>query len=224
MSQRLPAYPLFVKDPYFSFWSATDIVNDSDAVFWHGEKKPLYGILEADNKKYVFLGCPAGCEKLKQTNLSVKAFSTVYDFEHNDFKLEVEFLSPLLPTDPETASCPVCFMIVTLTPFKELHKVSVKLLAEERIAYDTCGNENAVKEIRSGVLNAKGRQISYMGLRNQKPLSHAAGEVGADWGYYYLVGDVAWKEESAGRKYIGAARQWKSVAKKTRSLYNEKKH
>ena len=217
MSQRLPSYPLFVNDPYFSFWSATDVVNESDTVFWHGEKKPIYGILETDSNKYAFLGCPKGCEKLKQTDLKVRAFSTIYVFEHSDFKLEAEFLSPLLPTDLEIASCPVCYLIITLTPNKKLHKVNVKLLAEERVAYDTCGDEDMVKEIRSGVLNVKGRQISYMGLRNQKPLSHAADEVGADWGYYYLVGDVAWKEEYAGRKYIGAERQWKNVDKKMRS-------
>ena len=206
MRQRLPSYPLFVNDPYFSFWSATDVVNESDTVFWHGEKKPIYGILEIENKRYAFLGCPEQCEKLRQTDLRVTAFSTVYVFEHEDFELEAEFLSPLLPTNLEVASCPVCFMNFTLVKRRALGKVSVKLLAEERVAYNTCLDEEAKKEIRYGVLRSKGMQIAYMGLRNQKPLSHASDEVGADWGYYYLAGDAAWTEERNGRKFIGAER------------------
>ena len=35
----LPAYPLFVKDPYFSIWSEGDVLNDIDTAFWTGKAK-----------------------------------------------------------------------------------------------------------------------------------------------------------------------------------------
>ena len=42
--RRLPAYPLLVKDPFFSFWLAGDDPAACDVSFWHGEKKPIRGI------------------------------------------------------------------------------------------------------------------------------------------------------------------------------------
>ena len=47
---HLPAYPLFVKDPYFSIWSMTDKLNDSNTKFWHGEEKKIFGYLYVDDK------------------------------------------------------------------------------------------------------------------------------------------------------------------------------
>ena len=39
MNQRLlPAYPLFVNDPYFSIWADSDYLNESDTIFWNGKK------------------------------------------------------------------------------------------------------------------------------------------------------------------------------------------
>ena len=39
MERILPSYPLFVKDPNFSIWSASEILNDQDVETWFGEKK-----------------------------------------------------------------------------------------------------------------------------------------------------------------------------------------
>jgi hypothetical protein len=34
--QLLPAYPLFVKDPFFSIWSGSDKLNEGNTMFWTG--------------------------------------------------------------------------------------------------------------------------------------------------------------------------------------------
>ncbi|MFR6641666.1 MAG: DUF4964 domain-containing protein [Christensenellales bacterium] len=39
----LPAYPLFVKDPFFSIWSACDKLNEDDVEFWTGLKEKYMG-------------------------------------------------------------------------------------------------------------------------------------------------------------------------------------
>lgn len=54
--QLLPAYPLFVKDPFFSIWSDSDKLNQADTVFWTGASKKIYGIVQADGKSYSFMG------------------------------------------------------------------------------------------------------------------------------------------------------------------------
>lgn len=61
----LPAYPLFVKDPYFSIWSAGDELNKSDTCFWQGDEKPLYGIVVADGVKYCFMGVRSDCTAME---------------------------------------------------------------------------------------------------------------------------------------------------------------
>ncbi len=43
MERILPSCPLFVKDPNFSIWSATENLNDQDVQTWYGEQKRIYG-------------------------------------------------------------------------------------------------------------------------------------------------------------------------------------
>ena len=38
MKREFAAYPLFVKDPYFSLWANTETVNESAPVFWVGSR------------------------------------------------------------------------------------------------------------------------------------------------------------------------------------------
>ena len=75
-SRLLPAYPLFVKDPYFSIWSAGDVLNETDASFWTGKSKKIYGIIQANGKSYSFLGVAKSLEKLTQTSVVVTTFRT----------------------------------------------------------------------------------------------------------------------------------------------------
>jgi hypothetical protein len=56
---KAPAYPLITHDPYFSVWSATDELNNSDTRHWTGSEQPLYGVAEVDGRKFVFMGRPA---------------------------------------------------------------------------------------------------------------------------------------------------------------------
>ena len=58
MKQLLPAYPLFVKDPYFSVWMDGEVLNENDPVTWWGERKPMLGIARVNGKTYCFLGAP----------------------------------------------------------------------------------------------------------------------------------------------------------------------
>ena len=52
MERILPVYPLFIKDPNFSIWSSTEILNEKETETWYGETKKLYGFLKTQEGTY----------------------------------------------------------------------------------------------------------------------------------------------------------------------------
>ena len=55
-SLRLPSVPLFVNDPYFSFWSPFNRLNDGTTRHWCDAEKAMDGLLRVDGKAYRFMG------------------------------------------------------------------------------------------------------------------------------------------------------------------------
>jgi hypothetical protein len=212
MKRLLPSYPLFVKDPYFSIWYNTEDLTKQNAVFWHGEEKPIYGSVIADGVDYVFMGNKKNQENcLKQTGIRVNSFSTIFEFDCDKFKLELEFLSPLPLDDLELLSCPVCFLCYKISPKTTLSEVTVCLQVEERICYNTCFEPDRKADCRGGVLKLDGFEASYLGLRRQMPMSNSSDEFGADWGYYYLTGEFCDIETIEDRKYLVAKNTYKNI-------------
>lgn len=183
----LPAYPLFVKDPFFSIWSGSDKLNESNTMFWTGLTKKMYGFVQANGKTYCFMGVEPKAEKLEQTYVDLTAFDTKYGFTCDDFDLEVTFTSPLLPTDLVTMSCPVCYFRYTLIPKKDLGKTTVAVFMSEEMCYD-----NYSAPIRGGrhVLD-NGYESAWFGLKKQLVMSHSYDDCSAEWGYWYLTGKKA---------------------------------
>ena len=82
MERKLPAYPLFVKDPNFSLWAMCDELNGADIKTWYGEEKPVYGFLKTEEGTFCFLGNydsvkAYGVSKADQFSLEVSSVSLI---------------------------------------------------------------------------------------------------------------------------------------------------
>jgi len=193
MERILPCYPLFVKDPNFSIWSGAELLNSQDAESWFGEKKKIYGFVKTKGQTYCFMGdgakfLGAGVKLAKQTNLSVTAFSTDYEFLCGETVVKLRFVSPLHLKDLLLLSMPVCYMDYEIIGDGN---AEISLFVNRNIAYNDVP-EVFDKRVRGGVVPMDGFESAFFGLLRQMPLSPSADFGGADWGYYYLAGEQAW--------------------------------
>ncbi len=200
---RLPAYPLFVKDPYYSLWSSGEILNESAVIFWTGAEKPMEGKIAVGGAEYTFLG-KGGENKLKQVSRKVTAFTTEYEFEHEDFQLCVSFVSPLPLDDLKILSCPVCYLDYKIVAKKPLGQICVSFCIDEKVCYDTSKTPERKEDCRANVIKLDKYEVAYVGLRTQGIMQHASDGFGADWGYYYLTGETCDVIQSGDEKRIVA--------------------
>ena len=187
MKRKLPAYPLFVKDPYFSIWSNGDKLNESETITWYGDSDSFEGIIRVDGEVYSFLGV-SKFKKLEQIDLEVTAYKTSYKFRKDDFILEVDFVSPLPLDDLELLSCPVCYMDYRFIS-ENSHDIEVALIMHQGWCYNKVTTQN---KVRGGVIELEGFETSWFGLRRQLFLSQTNDDFKADWGYFYLASKKAY--------------------------------
>ena len=184
MSKRLlPAYPLFVNNPYFSIWSSSENLNDSDTIFWNGLIRKTFGVVYADGKSYCFLGKRDDCIKLKQNNVNVSLFTTDYEFECEDFILNISFISPTLLTDLDLMSRPVCYLKYNFALKRRITSLKISLFLHQ------CHCFNKSEDyIIGGCFPSSNYESAYFGLNRQHPMSHTGDSFAADWGYTYITG------------------------------------
>lgn len=206
MKIRAPAYPLITVDPYFSVWSTSNNLTDSDIKTWYSKTCFLIGKAEIDGKGYMFMGSAADMKlpPMVQTDVTVKSFSTVYTFETAGVCLKAEFFTPVLPTDLDMLSRPASYMRIGLeSQDNARHEVKITVSASqdfcvERKLQNCVLTETA--EIGNGISAMK------MGGVEQAILGYSGDAHGIDWGYFYLAsnkGTVS-STEMADRKFLKA--------------------
>lgn len=206
MKMRAPAYPLITVDPYFSVWSTSNNLTDSDIKTWYSKTCFLIGKAEIDGKGYMFMGSAADMKlpPMAQTDVTVKSFSTVYTFAAAGVCLKAEFFTPVLPTDLDMLSRPASYMRIGLeSQDNARHEVKITVLASqdfcvERKLQNCVLTETA--EIGNGISAMK------MGGVEQAILGYSGDAHGIDWGYFYLAsnkGTVS-STEMADRKFLKA--------------------
>lgn len=196
MKRKMPAYPLFLKCPNFSFWSVSDCLNESTVKSWYGADKPMYGFLKVNGETYCFLGngdefLRYGIKKAEQTDVKVTSFTTDYTFQMGDVCLKVSFVSPLPLDDLDLLSLPVCYMEYEVIGAQD---VEISFFINKRVNYNVFENVYNYEEqyVRACVMPMENYEDAVIGLQRQLYLSHTDDKVGADWGYYHLTGERAY--------------------------------
>src|ERR1039458_7652816 len=117
--QRPPAVPLVTYDPYFSIWSMSDRLTDSNTRQWTGAEQRLTGLVRIDGVNYRFMGAdPGDVPAITQVSLKVAALHTVYAFEAAGIHLTVTFFTPSLPQDLDALSRPVTYLSWTVSSIR----------------------------------------------------------------------------------------------------------
>jgi len=178
---KLPLYPIFVKDPYFSFWA--DCVDGSLRIkTWWGEYKYLFGCINVDGKVVSFLGEETD-ERLIVQSITFDATQTVVVYKGYGIKLTVSFVSALPLFDLEVLSCPICEFRYDVETDLPARNIKVFLGLGQNVCYNDKGARHTVRGI---VDRRDGYACACFGLDEQKILSNSADKTGADWGYYVL--------------------------------------
>ena len=184
LSFRPPAVPLVTHDPYFSAWSFSDALTETEVRHWTGTNYGLCGLARIDGKTFRCIGAhPPDVPVMTQTGLEVTATRTTYAFEAGGVSLALTFLSPLLPHDLDILARPVTYITWEARATDgTAHDVAVYLHVQ---------GEWVVNRADQSVISARYRQpgmdVLRMGSAKQPTLETAGDNLRIDWGYIYLA-------------------------------------
>ncbi len=203
MKLRAPAVPLITIDPFISIWAPDACLNHTETEHWTGTENSIIGTVTLDGEKLLFLGYNRDIKKITQTSLEIDALSTAATFENEKIKLNVKFLTPLIPDDYRLLTRPVSYIEIGYESKDGAeHEVEISISASEKI----CLDEEIDSPVITESISYKGLTVMKMGNAEQKPLNRSGDQVRIDWGCLYLAanspdakGNVT---ESSGEKQI----------------------
>ncbi len=108
---RAPAVPLVPVDPYFSIWSPADKLTDAATIHWTEAPNRLTSLVRIDGKVFRIMGNePKDLPALDQKKLTILPTTVTYTFEGEGVRVELSFMTPLLPDDLMIFSRPVAYL------------------------------------------------------------------------------------------------------------------
>ncbi len=180
---RPPSVPLVAHDPYFSIWSSSDHLYDTETEHWTGKKQPMHSIVRIDGKAFRLMGSqPESLKPVKQTGLAVNPTQTVYNFQNELVHIQLIFTTPALSSNLDVLSRPVTYLTWKIK--------SVDGKSHDVQLYFDCGGEIAVNkpdqnlQWESPVI--AGLQTLRIGTTDQPVLQNKGDDLRIDWGYAYL--------------------------------------
>ncbi len=182
MSDRVPAIPLIVNDPYFSVWLPGDDFTAAGTVHWTGAEKGVSGALRIDGTEYHWLGTRRRPMKSVDTRVTPTASTGV--LEAAGVRLTATFWSPMLPEDPDALSIPITFVDYRAESVDgRAHEVTFSLNVSAQLTYDGTNTP----PLRSADLSDGTLSMAYVGQRHQRLLGHSGDHITMDWGYLYMA-------------------------------------
>ncbi len=180
---RAPAVPLVLHDPYFSIWSKTNDLAESETAHWTGGKHALSAIIWIDKVPFRLLGAsPANYSALKQTDLLIAPTQTTASYLGSGVKIGLKFTTPTLPDNLDLLSRPATYVTLDAksTDGKK-HVIKFQFGASAEIA--TSGSDQVVKQVAS-----KKDKLTTLkvGTTSQPILGRTGDWVRIDWGQLLL--------------------------------------
>ncbi len=209
---RPPAVPLIAVDPYFSIWSAADKLTDADRngnpsiVHWTGAPNQLTSLVLVDGNPYRIMGIePKDVPAMQQTALNILPTTVTYSFDGAGLRIQLSFMTPLLPDDLMVFSRPVTYLTwqVQATDGKE-HSV--------QLHYDNTA-ELVVNNVRTEKVtwsNEKFGTVAAMKVGSvEQPVLRTKGDpVRINWGYEYVAVPDSQKGKTLIAMPDAARRSW----------------
>lgn len=221
MRLRPPSTPLITVDPYFSVWSPSDVLTDSETVHWTGSPNTIVGYAEIDGSQFRFMGKNGKDDKspvLTQTKKDCDALSTYYTFEGAGIVLKLTFTTPLLLDDLDIMTRPASYLHIDVSSKDgAAHKVKINISVSEEICLDKKGSDEVSCETVSG----KDFCAAKIGSVSQKLLNRAGDDIRIDWGYFYLAvrdGKVGYDKNPESEMTFVSAEVFLDTEKKTSDL------
>ena len=198
---RPPATPLVTHDPYFSVWSTTDHLAESETRHWTGAPQPLHAAIRIDGKPYRIMGTAlrrlAPAEALAQKGLQVLPTRTIYEFEGAGVRLTLTFLTPALPQDLDVLSRPATYLIWDVRAADGAgHQVELYFDATSALVID-----NVYQSVEWARFQLGDLQVLRMGSRDQPVLEKRGDDLRIDWGHLYITAPP-----SAGASFVATDR------------------
>ena len=184
MKLRPPAIPIITIDPYFTVWSPSNILTDSDLIHWSAKPNRIKGYVTVDGKKYRFMGT-GDSPTMRQSAFEMTAAVTSYTFENESVRLNLSFFSTPFTDDLYKLSRPVSYMTARyVTLDGQAHEVSIEITVSEELCINLKGEEPVATET---VTLPCGRLAIKMGSVAQRVLWRSGDDLRIDWGYIYLA-------------------------------------
>ena len=182
--ERAPATPLITHDPYFSVWSMTTKLTDSDTSHWTGTHQPIAGIARIDGKPFRFMGHnPEDLPAMEQLSSSITATHTRYEFRQAGVVLNLTFFTPAMMDDLDILSRPVTYISwQAKSTDSASHQVSILLDVDPVIAV----NERS-QQVVSSRNDTSSLNVLSVGSREQNLLNRSGDNLRIDWGYFHLA-------------------------------------
>ena len=182
--QRAPATPLITHDPYFSIWSNTTKLTDSDTSHWTGTPQPIAGIARIDGKAYRFMGHnPEEVPAMEQVSSTITPTHTRYEFKQGATELDLEFYTPAIMSDLDLLSRPVTYLTWNAKSTDSgKHDVSVLIDVDPILAVNDRSELVVTSRSQTASLN-----VLSVGSKDQNLLNRSGDNLRIDWGYFHLA-------------------------------------
>jgi hypothetical protein len=182
--QRAPATPLIAHNPYFSIWSNTDNLTDSNTTHWTGASQPISGLVRIDGKAYRFMGRdPRDIPAMEQVSRSITPTHTRYEFKAAGVDLHLVFFTPTILSDLDILSRPVTYLTWTAQSTDgTAHDVSLLLDVDPILAVNDASQQVTYTRNQTAT-----ESVLSVGSRDQNVLNRSGDNLRIDWGYFHLA-------------------------------------